>query len=105
MPEDKSFPRKKVLAVLFTVAAATAGIFIYLWVSAVKKEIDFFETGGIVEAVEFESASKIPGTIEWLCCAEGDYVKAGQAAFRLESSELKARLEQAGASVKSPRSA
>lgn len=52
----------------------------------------YIETSGVMEAAEAELASKIAGRIGWLCCAEGDRIKAGAIAIRLDSAELQARL-------------
>lgn len=60
---------------------------------------DYIETTGVMEATEVELAPKISGRIEWLCCAEGDSIKAGTTAVRLDSRELKAKVEEARASI------
>ena len=56
-------------------------------------------TSGIVEGIEVNLASKVQGRISEICCNEGDRVKQGQAAVRLESLDLEASLEQAAAGV------
>ena len=48
-------------------------------------------------------ASKVQGRISEICCNEGDSVKQGQVAVRLESSDLEASVEQAAAGVERAR--
>ncbi|MBI5236590.1 MAG: efflux RND transporter periplasmic adaptor subunit [Deltaproteobacteria bacterium] len=54
--------------------------------------VAYMETTGEMEAVEVELSTKLEGALEWMCCDAGSAVKTGDAAFRLESDELKARL-------------
>jgi HlyD family secretion protein len=60
-------------------------------------------TSGIVEGIEVNLASKVQGRISEICCIEGDGVKQGQAAVRLESSDLEASVEQAAAGIERAR--
>ncbi len=87
----------KVIGLIFVVIliAFTA------YFEAVRKEKapDYIETTGVMEATEVELAPKISGRIEWFCCIEGDSVRAGTTAVRLDSRELKAKLEEAKAAV------
>lgn len=61
---------------------------------------DYIGVSGVIEATEVELASKVPGRIVWLCCSEGESVKNGEVAFRLDGRELEAKLEKGKAAVK-----
>ncbi|MBI5642875.1 MAG: efflux RND transporter periplasmic adaptor subunit [Deltaproteobacteria bacterium] len=54
---------------------------------------------GVVEATEVELTSEAAGRIGWLCCEEGGSIKKGDIAVRLESDELKARVEEGRAAI------
>ena len=72
---------------------------VYLWAVREEKAPPYIETTGIMEATEVELSPKISGTIDWLCCEEGDSIKAGATAVKLDSSELRARMDAAKAAV------
>lgn len=54
---------------------------------------------GVVEATEVNISTKIPGRIKWLCCNEGDSLKAGQKALELDDEELRAKVREGSAAV------
>ena len=54
---------------------------------------------GIIDGIEVNLSSKVPGKISRICCNEGDKVQAGQVVVTLESDDIKASLEQAMAGV------
>ena len=56
-------------------------------------------TSGIIQGIEVNLAPKVAGRISEICCNEGDHVRKGQVAIRLESEELKATVAQATAGV------
>lgn len=85
-------------AVLFAVAALAGGVIYYALMKG-EEQRDYIEATGVIEATEVELTPKISGRIEWLCCVEGGSVKAGELAVRLESVELKARLEEGRANI------
>ncbi len=58
------------------------------------------DASGVIEATEVNLAPKISEKITWLCCRVGDRVKAGEAALRLDRTELLARVDEARASLK-----
>lgn len=76
-------------------------IFLALYYSLIRKEAPagFIETTGVMEATEVDLASKIPGRIEWLCCEEGGRIDKGAVAVRIDSRELKARVEEGMAAL------
>ncbi len=89
--------RLKVAALFIVVVFIAATV--YFELIRREKAPDYIETTGVMEATEVELTSKIAGKIDWLCCVEGDPVKAGSLAVRLESGELKARVEEAKAAL------
>ncbi|MBI5893988.1 MAG: efflux RND transporter periplasmic adaptor subunit [Deltaproteobacteria bacterium] len=84
---------KKAAVIILVIILLLLGLF-YIRFTQNKKAVDYIEAAGIAEALEAELASKIPGRITWLCCKEGDAVKADSLAIRLDDKELKARVEQ-----------
>jgi len=75
-----------------------AGVALILY-SRRGKDDGAVRTSGIVEGIEVNLASKVQGRISEICCDEGDSVKEGQVAVRLESNDLRASVEQASAAV------
>ena len=63
------------------------------------KKAEGIQTTGIVEGTEVNLSPKISGRISGICCNEGETIKAGQIAVRLESEDLKASVDQARAGV------
>lgn len=92
--------KKKAIIVFVILAIAGVSFFLY---SQRGKSDGAIRTSGIVEGIEVNLASKVQGRISEICCNEGDSVKQGQAAVRLESSDLEASLEQAAAGVERAR--
>lgn len=64
-----------------------------------KEAPGYVASTGVVEATEVSLGPKAAGTIEWLCCNEGEAVRSGQELIKLESAGLLARLEEARAGV------
>lgn len=86
------------LFLIFTIVA----LYIRRW----KPEgLDHLETTGIIEATELVLGPKVTGRIEYLCCKEGDEVRKGDVVIRLEDNQLKARLEEGKAILKTARAA
>ncbi len=54
---------------------------------------------GIIEGTEVNLSSKVSGRISYFCCNEGDQIKEGEVAIKLESDDLRASVEQAKAGV------
>ncbi|MBI5560265.1 MAG: efflux RND transporter periplasmic adaptor subunit [Deltaproteobacteria bacterium] len=87
----------------FLIIAAAAAVLIsiaYFGLSGRPDRADYMEAIGVVEATEVEISAKISGRITWLCCREGDAVKAAEPLVRLDGAELDARVEEAAASVR-----
>jgi HlyD family secretion protein len=89
---------------LIVVAAVLvlAGVFFVVY-HLREKDDGAIRTSGIVEGIEVNLASKISGRISELCCNEGESIQEGQVAVRLESSDLKASVQQAAAGVERAR--
>lgn len=85
---------KKILPVGILVVIILVGLFIYFKVMQPAKIENCIETTGLIEATEVGLSSKLPGRIDWLCCKEGDAIKADTPAIRLDNKELKARVQQ-----------
>lgn len=54
---------------------------------------------GIVEGLEVNLSTKVPGRVSEFCCKEGDEVREGSLALKLESTDLQAAAAQALAGV------
>ena len=92
--------KKRVIVIIAVLALA--GVFFVLY-HLREKDDGAVRTSGIVEGVEVNLASKISGRISELCCSEGESIQEGQVAVRLESSDLKASVEQTAAGVERAR--
>ena len=82
------------VAVLIVIA-----VLIIIYVKKGKRS-ETIKTAGIIEGIEVNLSSEISGNISYICCDEGDSVKKGDVAFKLESHDLRALVEQAKAGVK-----
>ena len=91
---------KKTVSIISILLVITIGLFTYFKLKKPEKPSDCIETTGLVEATEVGLGPKIAGRIDWLCCKEGDAVKTGELAVRLDDKELKARVLQGRKSLK-----
>jgi len=92
---------KKRVIIVFVILAI-AGILSVIY-NQREKHDGAVKTSGIVEGIEVNLASKVQGRISEICCNEGDSVRQGQVAVRLESRDLEASMEQAAAGVERAR--
>ncbi|MEP9412244.1 MAG: efflux RND transporter periplasmic adaptor subunit [Candidatus Brocadia sp.] len=60
---------------------------------------EFIKTAGIVEGIEVNISTKVPGKISYICCKEGDAVRKGDRVITLEAKDLRASVKQAFAGV------
>ncbi|MBI5969775.1 MAG: efflux RND transporter periplasmic adaptor subunit [Deltaproteobacteria bacterium] len=97
--------RKALLAALSLFFFSIAAVWAYLAFYKTTAHTGYIETTGVVEAREAEITSKISGRLEWLCCAEGAAIKAGDVLARLDSKELSARVATEDAAVESAKDA
>lgn len=63
------------------------------------KKFEFIKTTGIVEGIEVNISTKVPGRISFICCKEGDAVRKGNRVIKLEANDLRASVKQAFAGV------
>ncbi len=82
---------KKTLLVI--TLAVVAGVVLYLLVREGPAP-EYMETTGVVELKEVELAPQRGGRIVWLCCNEGDRIKKGMLAVRLDDAKLRAQLRE-----------
>lgn len=80
------------------VALLAAGMAFYAFYAGNDTETAV-RISGIIEGIEVNLAPKVAGRISEICCNEGDRVRKGQIAIRLESEELQAAVAQATAGV------
>ncbi len=73
-------------------------VFIFFYFNKGKKA-ETIKSTGIIEGVEVNLSSKVSGRISFICCNEGDPVKEGEVAIKLESEDLSALVKQASAGV------
>jgi HlyD family secretion protein len=89
--------KKRLLVFLLILAAVFAGLYFYY--AHKGRAVSAIRVTGIIDGYEVNLASKVAGKISWECCSEGDTLKQGQPAIRLESEDIKASVEQAAAGV------
>ena len=82
------------LLVLLLILAA-----VFLYNALTKKPATTLRATGIIDGVEVNLSPKVTGRVSWICCSEGDAVKEGQIAIKLESSDVSASVDQAAAGV------
>jgi HlyD family secretion protein len=86
---------------IFIVAAVLIVLVVLIIIYSSKgKRSETIKTAGIIEGTEVNLSSEISGNISYMCCVEGDSVKEGDIAFKLESRDLRALVEQAHATIK-----
>jgi HlyD family secretion protein len=88
---------KRISVAVLILLAVFAGLYFYY--ANRGKASPAIRVTGIIDGYEANLASKVAGRISWECCNEGDTVRQGQTAIRLESEDIKASVEQAAAGV------
>ncbi|MBI2413245.1 MAG: biotin/lipoyl-binding protein [Deltaproteobacteria bacterium] len=91
-------PQRKKLFVILIIIVVAIGAGVFLRTRSVPPE-NIVSTTGVMEATEVELSPKIAGRVAWVCCKEGDAIKAGDIAVRLDSDEIKARVEEKRAAL------
>jgi len=89
---------KKIIPIVILVAIALV-VVLYFKGRGQQGSADSLTTTGTIEATEVALSPKISERIEWLCCAVGGKVRAGQVVARLDARELKALVAEARATV------
>ncbi len=82
-------------AIIFVMLAA---VLIFFYAKSGRRS-ESIRTTGIVEGIEVNISTKVPGRISEICCEEGDVVKAGNTVIELENDALLASVEDALAGV------
>jgi HlyD family secretion protein len=88
--------RRLILAALVTLVVAASMFVVFSKRGGKSESID---TTGIVEGLEVNVSSMVPGTIAREWCREGDAVRQGDILIELESEDLQASVEEALAAV------
>jgi len=88
--------KKRIISIAILLIAVAIIAVVYTWTG---KKAEVIHTTGIIEGIEVNLSPKISGRISEICCNEGDKIKAGQVAIRLESEDLEASVNQARAGV------
>jgi HlyD family secretion protein len=89
--------KKKIFIAVSILIVISVLIIIY---AGRRKGSETIKTSGIIEGTEVNLSTEVQGNISYMCCNEGDSIKDGQVAFKLESNDLRALVEQAEAGVK-----
>jgi HlyD family secretion protein len=91
--------------ILWAVLVLAAGVILYyLWLQNRDKGATSISVSGNIEATTVDAAFKIPGKIDKLLVAEGDFVKEGQLIATLEHRDLLAQKAMADATLESAQS-
>ncbi len=86
-------------SILIAVAALIIiTVLIFFFINKGKKS-EAIKSTGIIEGIEVNLSPKVSGRISYMCCNEGDSVRDGEVAIKLESDDLMASVEQARAGV------
>jgi HlyD family secretion protein len=88
---------KRIFVALLILLGIFAGLYIYH--ASKGKASPAIRVTGIIDGYEVNLAPKVAGRISWECCSEGDTVRQGQTAIRLESEDIKASVGQAAAGI------
>lgn len=86
---------KRLVPVALLVAFAAAGGFAYRTLRSDGPGKGFASGNGRIEATEIDVATKLPGRVEQVLVAEGEFVKAGQPLARMQVRSLQAQRDEA----------
>ncbi len=89
--------KKFLLIVPIILLAAIAGLYIYY--ANKGRTAPAIRVTGIIDGYEVNLAPKVAGKIAWECCNEGDTVRQGQTAIRLDSEDIRASVAQAESGI------
>jgi HlyD family secretion protein len=89
--------KKKTIFIITAVLVIIAAL-IFSYISR-RKRSENIKTTGIIEGIEVNLSPKVSGMVSYICCNEGDPVKDGEVAIKLESDDFRASVEQARAGV------
>jgi HlyD family secretion protein len=86
---------KRLVPIILVVAVAAGGVSAYLALRNDGPGKGFASGNGRIEATEVDVATKLPGRLEDVFVAEGEFVKAGQLLARMQVESLQAQREEA----------
>jgi multidrug resistance efflux pump len=89
--------KKRTLIIAIAVLVAISAVIFFMFNRG--KDDGAIRSTGIIEGIEVNLSPKIAGRISYICCNEGDSVKEGEVAVKLESEDLLASVDQAKAGV------
>ena len=89
--------KRRWIAVACVVLTVVAVLFLFF--SKRRGKPESIQTTGIVEGLEVNISTMVPGTIAKEWCKEGDSVREGDTLIELESADLQASVEEALAAV------
>ncbi len=91
---------KRKIRIFVILVLAVAGVWAYVHFYAVRKSgPEVVRTTGVVEGIETNISSRIPGRVTFIGFRAGDAVKKGQLIARMENKDLKAALGQSQAAL------
>ncbi len=85
--------------VFFAIIIIAAAALLVLLFSRGGESPGYITTAGIIEGVETNISTEVPGTISYICCREGDAVRQGDVVLRLINNDLRSLVEKAKAGV------
>ncbi len=88
---------KRLVPIVVVVAVAAAGVSAYVALRKNGPGEGFSSGNGRIEATEVDVATKLPGRLEDMFVADGDFVKAGQLLARMQVESLQAQRDEARA--------
>jgi multidrug resistance efflux pump len=90
--------KRGLITLLVVVTLVVGAVSFFLFAKRVKNS-GSIRTTGIVEGVEVNISTMVPGTIVKECCKEGEIVREGEIIIELESDDFRASVAQALAGV------
>jgi len=88
-------PRYRLPAAVLVAIAVGAGTYLWLQHPDAAPGPQFISGNGRLEATEVDVAAKLPGRLQDLVVAEGDYVRAGQLLGHMQVQSLQAQRDEA----------
>lgn len=85
--------------VYFAIAFVIITAVLIIFYTKKSRRAGFLRTVGIVEGIEVNISTKVPGRISSICCKEGDAVRKGDRVITLEAKDFRASVMQAFAGV------
>lgn len=86
---------KRSIPIVVLVAVAATGVYLYSALRRDSRGEGFASGNGRIEATEIDVATKLPGRVEQVLVAEGEFVTAGQLLARMQVQSLQAQRDEA----------